>query len=336
MTSKIDIQTREFLIDDYDAAIALWKKVEGLDIAEGDDRETVRRFLKRNPGLSRIAVVGSSVSTNVPATANAYQSANSGGTSDALIAVFDFTKTGPSITAATNAASFIGANPGAAPGEMVTFFGNLLGPASLVGSVLDASGKLPTAVAGCQVFVNGTPAPIVYVWTKQTSIILPYELTPLIGKPNAVFAQIVCNGLPGNIFPLQVAASAPGIFSAGNGQAAVLNADGSPNSAANPAAKGSIVQIFATGEGVLSPAGADGRIENGPTSSIPTPILPVSVTFANIASPSIPYAGVAPQSVDGLLQVNAQLPSNVPSGKVPIVLTIGSASSQAGLTIVVK
>jgi ribosomal protein S18 acetylase RimI-like enzyme len=59
MSGKIDIQTREFVIDDYDAAIELWKKLEGLDVAEGDDRETIRRFLKRNPGLSRIAAVGS-------------------------------------------------------------------------------------------------------------------------------------------------------------------------------------------------------------------------------------------------------------------------------------
>ena len=57
----MQIQTREFRIDDYEAAIALWKKVEGLDVAEGDDRETVRRFLERNPGLSRIATDKSTV-----------------------------------------------------------------------------------------------------------------------------------------------------------------------------------------------------------------------------------------------------------------------------------
>jgi uncharacterized protein (TIGR03437 family) len=283
-----------------------------------------------------VAIAGNASSTNMPVTPSAYQPKNAGGPNDAFVALFDLTKTGPTITAATNAASFLPAGAGAAPGEMVTFFGNLLGPATLVGSVLDASGKLPTTVAGCQVLIDGTPAPIVYVWTKQSSVILPYELTPNIGQDNAVFAQVVCNGVAGNIFPLQVASSAPGIFSAGNGQAAVLNANGSPNSASNPAAKGSIVQIFATGEGVLAPAGEDGHIENGPVSGIPKPVLPVSVTFGNIASPQIPYAGVAPQAVDGLLQVNAQIPSNAPSGNVAIVLTIGPASSQPALTIAVK
>ncbi len=55
MSRKIDIQTREFLIDDYEAAVELWKRVEGLDIAEGDDRESLRRFLRQNGGLSRVA-----------------------------------------------------------------------------------------------------------------------------------------------------------------------------------------------------------------------------------------------------------------------------------------
>ncbi|MGZ5023839.1 MAG: GNAT family N-acetyltransferase, partial [Chthoniobacterales bacterium] len=47
--------TREFLMDDYDAAIALWKKIEGVEICEGDSREEIRGYLARNPGLSRVA-----------------------------------------------------------------------------------------------------------------------------------------------------------------------------------------------------------------------------------------------------------------------------------------
>ena len=50
-----NIDTREFSIDDYDAAIELWQRVEGVEIAEGDDRENIAQFLVRNPGLSRVA-----------------------------------------------------------------------------------------------------------------------------------------------------------------------------------------------------------------------------------------------------------------------------------------
>src|SRR5437868_13417023 len=55
------IRTREFLITDYEAAVKLWRGAEGIEIAEGDDKESVVRFLRRNPGLSRIAVDGSKV-----------------------------------------------------------------------------------------------------------------------------------------------------------------------------------------------------------------------------------------------------------------------------------
>ena len=51
--------TREFSIDDYDAALQLWQRVEGLEVAEGDDKEGVAQFIARNPGLSRVAIDGS-------------------------------------------------------------------------------------------------------------------------------------------------------------------------------------------------------------------------------------------------------------------------------------
>jgi N-acetylglutamate synthase len=56
-----NLDTREFSIDDYDAAIGIWRRVEGLEIAEGDDREGIAQFLTRNPGLSRVAIDGAAV-----------------------------------------------------------------------------------------------------------------------------------------------------------------------------------------------------------------------------------------------------------------------------------
>ncbi|MFL6589796.1 MAG: GNAT family N-acetyltransferase [Chthoniobacterales bacterium] len=51
------ITTREFVMGDYDAAIALWSGEEGIEICEGDSREEIAEYLKRNPGLSRVAEV---------------------------------------------------------------------------------------------------------------------------------------------------------------------------------------------------------------------------------------------------------------------------------------
>jgi len=59
MSNQIVI--REFYIDDYDDVLQLWQTVEGLEIAEGDDREGIAQFLAHNPGLSRLAIDGSKV-----------------------------------------------------------------------------------------------------------------------------------------------------------------------------------------------------------------------------------------------------------------------------------
>lgn len=55
------IRTREFVIADYQAAVELWNRVEGIEIAEGDDRASLLHFLERNPGLSRVAIDGSTL-----------------------------------------------------------------------------------------------------------------------------------------------------------------------------------------------------------------------------------------------------------------------------------
>ena len=51
------VTPREFLMSDYDDVIALWEGVEGVEICEGDSRREIAEYLKRNPGLSRVAVL---------------------------------------------------------------------------------------------------------------------------------------------------------------------------------------------------------------------------------------------------------------------------------------
>jgi len=40
------------VIDDYDAAIALWQQAEGIKLRDADSREGIERYLFRNPGMS--------------------------------------------------------------------------------------------------------------------------------------------------------------------------------------------------------------------------------------------------------------------------------------------
>ncbi len=41
---------------EYDALFALWKRCEGVGLSEADSRANIQRYLRRNPGMSFIAV----------------------------------------------------------------------------------------------------------------------------------------------------------------------------------------------------------------------------------------------------------------------------------------
>jgi len=60
------------------------------------------------------------------------------------------------------------------------------------------------------------------------------------------------------------------------------------------------------------------------------------VRISGIAAEAL-YAGGAPGLVAGVLQVNAKVPSGVPSGEaIPVVLTIGGVNSRPGVTLAVR
>ena len=130
--------------------------------------------------------------------------------------------------------------------------------------------------------------------------------------------------------------SAPGIFTAdstGTGQASATNEDGTPNGPAQPAARGSLVTVLATGEGQTDPPGADGQLTGDPA---PKPLLPVSVSIGGSDAEVLSYGGV-PGMLAGFFQVTARVPAGIdPGDRVSIVLTVGAGSSQSGVTIAVQ
>jgi uncharacterized protein (TIGR03437 family) len=165
---------------------------------------------------------------------------------------------------------------------------------------------------------------------------VPYEVTGQSSTLMQVSYTATTGTLQTAVWALPVAASAPGVFTVdatGTGQAAVVNQDGSVNSAANPAARGSVVSIYATGEGQTSPAGVTGSV----TGSNPqSPVLPVTVTIGGVAA-AVQYAGSAPNEVAGLLQVNAVVPPGVgPGSAVPVTVSVGGVVSQGVVVIAVN
>jgi N-acetylglutamate synthase len=56
-----EITFRLLAPSDYDHVVALWRRCEGVEVAEGDDRESLTRYLGRNPGLSYVATAAGTV-----------------------------------------------------------------------------------------------------------------------------------------------------------------------------------------------------------------------------------------------------------------------------------
>jgi uncharacterized protein (TIGR03437 family) len=241
----------------------------------------------------------------------------------------------PPIKSVVNAASYIGG--AVSPGELVTLFGIGIGPATAAGATTDpATGKLATTIGGVQVLFNGTPAPMIYASSTPVSAVVPYEMA-LISNPSVWIAYA---GQTSNAYPLTVAATAPGLFaqnSAGSGAGAILNQDNSLNGPSHPAAKGSIVQMFMTGEGQTTPLGITGKITGvtlPPPQVTPAPVQPILVSTGGQALYT--YAGEAPGMVAGVMQLNVQIPAGVPSGPLEVLVSIGGVSSQKGITVSVQ
>ena len=230
--------------------------------------------------------------------------------------------------AIVNAASML-AGP-VAPGEIVSIFGSGIGPATAVSGALDASGVLAGSLAETQVLFDGVAAPLLYVHDTQINAQTPYKIA---GK-STVTVEVFYKGESRGSVSVPTAASAPGIFTTGGGTgpAAAVNQDGTLNSAAHPAPRGSVVTFYATGEGVTLPAGADGK---SPATSFPKPVLPVTLSVGGYPA-QILFAGEA-SSFAGLMEIKARLPGNpTPAGSLPVLLRIGAASGQAGVTIAVR
>jgi uncharacterized protein (TIGR03437 family) len=224
--------------------------------------------------------------------------------------------------------------PGAVtPGKIVVLYGDRIGPATLTTAQFGGDGRVSTNLGGTQVLFDGVAAPLLYSSAGQVAAVVPYEVDGKIGTQ----VQVKNGSSATETVALPVTPAAPSIFSvdlSGSGPAAVLNQDGlTVNSAKSPAAKGSLISIFATGEGQTQPGGVDGAIASG--SSLAKPKLPVQVWIDGRPA-EVQYAGAAPGQVAGLMQVNVRIPADASSGNVPILIQVGDAQSQAGMTVAVQ
>jgi uncharacterized protein (TIGR03437 family) len=280
------------------------------------------------PATVNFSALGSGLANGLYQATLIFQSVNA--LPESIAVTINFVVGTPQISSIVNGASLT--NTGLSPGLIFTLFGSGMGPTQGQTLQVDDADQIITDLSGVQVLVGGAFAPILYLGQNQINAVAPYEIAGSVGQ--SVSVQVINNGVNGAVSNVNVVAAAPAIFSLGNGQGAILNGDNSVNGPGNPAAKGSIIQIYATGEGQINPPGVDGSFANEPLAGLPRPVAPFSLTIGGVPATYI-YAGTAPQSFEGFFQVDAMIPSNVASGNIPVVLKVGNASSPP-LNVAVK
>ncbi len=180
-------------------------------------------------------------------------------------------------------------------------------PGVTVSNVLNAaSGASPVApgsyaalyglnLAGQNVSVtfNGLPASIIYTSPTQINLIVPASL----GTATAADVVVRVDGKTSNSFKTALVLNAPGIFNPG-----IENADGTVNTATNPALNGSFVAVYLTG--------------------LSLPLTgQVTVNIGKITNLLPLYAGAQP-TLPALDQVNVTVPTALAGSVNPVPLMI--------------
>jgi uncharacterized protein (TIGR03437 family) len=223
----------------------------------------------------------------------------------------------PALTSANvgNAASF--QTNALAPGSLFSIIAPNLGS----DTASPATSPWPTALDGISVSINGIRAPLVYAGSNQINGQVPFEVP--VGPATWV---VQSNGVSTPPAIVNITAAAPGIFLLDGGRAAALNQDFSVNRPDNPAAVGSVVAVYWTGQGLVDNPIATGAA--APAMFLNTTVAPTTATIGGQTA-TVLYSGLAPGFV-GLAQANLQVPDLDP-GDYPVVLTVGDAVSNAAI-----
>jgi len=230
-------------------------------------------------------------------------------------------ESGPAFSAisVTNAASFATgeqSGTGFAPGSLITIFGTGLA----TGTGFATSFPLPDELQSTRVTINGVPVPLLFVNETQINLQLPFELS---GDSFTITAATPVGA--SDRVQLALSSSQPGIFfDSLTGIGAIVNQDGTL--AFNTAAPaGSVIQVFATGLGAVSPAGRTGL------PALASPLARVSGTTRVLidgVEVSFTFAGLAPFTA-GLYQVNVELAGGLPAGRHTLTIEVDGRVSNS-------
>lgn len=237
----------------------------------------------------------------------------------------------PLISAAgiVNGASYAG--NGVSPGELVSVFGENFGLTALQVSQV-ANNHLPTKLGPVKVTFNGIEGAITAASPKQINVFVPSSIEPSTDVKIKVFV----NDSVSEEITLPVVETMFGLSTldaSGKGQGAILNANGTVNSRANPAQAGSLIVLFGTGEGKVYPDAGIGAVNVA--APYPKAVKALSVRIGGQQA-EIVFAGGAPLLAQGVYQINARIPAATPSGDMTVEVIAEGGQTSKPVTVAVQ
>ena len=175
--------------------------------------------------------------------------------------------------------------------------------------------------------------PISFASLRKLTVQIPWD-TPRgeAGLP----LQTFFDGRASAIVNIGTRNTAPGIYSAddsGTGQAKVVNADGTLNGPDNPAQRGSVILVYATGLGEVQPEVGTGM--PAPLNQTSSAVFGVEATIDGVEAP-VSFAGLAPGLI-GVNQLNIVVPESViPQSRAPLRVETDFRDSQDRIWIAVR
>ncbi len=197
-----------------------------------------------------------------------------------------------------------------APASIVSIFGIDLAPSVYFASSIPLDDSPP----------DGAPS-MAYVGDAGYFYLSPNQLNIQIPSLPPGAYQLAIGSSP--IVSFTVAAIAPYIFVWDGNRAVAQNQDYSLNQPSSPAAAGSAIMVYLTGQGAVDPPVED---------RFAAPLEPLSKVTATATAAidgqpaNVLFAGLAPGLV-GVGQVNVVLPDSLPPGEHQLVITIGGVNT---------
>ena len=217
----------------------------------------------------------------------------------------------PAFTALGNAAGDV-ADLVVAPGEMVTLYGDALGPAAALTAPMQPGSRLPLSLGEVRVWFDDVPARLVSIAQSQIIAVAPLGLVPgaktrvRITRPVSQFASV---STAERLF--DVVATHPIVFNGPEGSP-FLNEDGTWNSYSNPARAGSVVTMWITGTGVPVPRDShtppEGLLASAPA-AFDDACCRINSDLGNHPI-EIVYSGAAPGFPPGTMQISFRAPAS--------------------------